>query len=58
MGQLVRSQFNKINEEGLFYGKTSKEDETLNILILGGSQGAKVFSENFRKNFFLLAKKM
>ena len=57
VGQLVRSQFNKINEEGLFYGKTSKEDEALNILILGGSQGAKVFGEKLPEKFLSLAKK-
>ena len=57
VGQLVRSQFNKINEEGLFCGKTSKENEALNILILGGSQGAKVFAEKLPEKFLSLAKK-
>ena len=57
VGQLVRSQFNKINEEGLFYEKTSKNDEALNILILGGSQGAKVFGEKLPEKFLSLAKK-
>ena len=53
MGQLVRSQFIKINEEGMFNGKTSKENEALNILILGGSQVQKYLVKNYLKNFFL-----
>jgi UDP-N-acetylglucosamine--N-acetylmuramyl-(pentapeptide) pyrophosphoryl-undecaprenol N-acetylglucosamine transferase len=57
VGQLVRSQFNKINEYGLLYAKTSKDDGALNVLILGGSQGAKVFGEKLPEKFLLLAKK-
>ena len=57
VGQLVRSQFNKINEDGLVYAKTTKDDEALNVLILGGSQGAKVFGEKLPEKFLLLAKK-
>ena len=57
VGQLVRSQFIKINEESLVYSKTTNDDEALNVLILGGSQGAKVFGEKLPEKFLLLAKK-
>ena len=57
VGQLVRSQFIKINEDDMFDRKISKENGKLNVLILGGSQGAKVFGEKLPEKFLSLAKK-
>ena len=57
VGQLVRSQFNKINEEGKLYGTTVKDSGSLNVLILGGSQGAKIFGEKLPEKFLSLSRK-
>jgi len=57
VGQLVRSQFNKINEEGKLYGTTVKDGGSLNVLILGGSQGAKIFGEKLPEKFLSLSRK-
>ena len=57
VGQLVRSQFNKINEEGKLYETTVKDSGSLNVLILGGSQGAKIFGEKLPEKFLSLSRK-
>ena len=48
-GQLIRSEFSNFSINYNFYKNQNfnKENNFLRILILGGSQGAKVFSENF-----------
>ena len=57
VGQLVRSQFAKINEEGLSNSFAVQKDGALNILVLGGSQGAQLFGEIFPERFISLNKK-
>ncbi len=48
VGQLVRNEFLEISEVSR---PIKKKDKVLNILILGGSQGAKVFGEKLPKCF-------
>ena len=57
VGQLVRSQFMKLSEDEKMFGSTVKKGGSLNILILGGSQGAKIFGEKLPEKFLLLSKK-
>jgi UDP-N-acetylglucosamine--N-acetylmuramyl-(pentapeptide) pyrophosphoryl-undecaprenol N-acetylglucosamine transferase len=57
VGQLVRSQFMRLSEDGKMFGKTVQKGDSLNILILGGSQGAKIFGDKLPEKFLSLSKK-
>ncbi len=48
VGQLVRNEFLEISKTGI---STKQKDKALNVLILGGSQGAKVFGEKLPRCF-------
>ena len=40
------------------FGKTVQNGDSLNILILGGSQGAKIFGDKLPEKFVSLSKKL
>ena len=57
IGQLVRPQFIYINEQRVFYGTNVERKGAINILILGGSQGAEIFGKKLPERFRSLMEK-
>ena len=57
VGQLVRDKFLQISNEIVDTNSSKINDKVLNILILGGSQGAKVLGEKLPKCFKSLDEK-
>jgi len=57
IGQLVRPQFMYINEQRVFYGTNVEKKGAINILILGGSQGAEIFGKKLPERFRSLMEK-
>ena len=57
VGQLVRSQFIKLSEKKPLTYDQNLNKKSFNILVLGGSQGAKIFGDKLPERFLSLAKK-